>query len=131
MVGSVPGDAVPAAPADASEVKIAPKRSVYTRLAEAVDDINDEIDSAQAEADVPAENTVLLFKTTVCPNCRAAVAMLDKAGVNYITVNAEEDMGLVNKYGIRQAPTLIVPGTDSFEKYRGVAEIKNWLKDRA
>ena len=41
------------------------------------------------------------------------------------------EVTLVNKYGIRQAPTLIVPGSDSFEKYRGVAEIKNWLKERA
>ena len=34
---------------------------------------------------------------------------------------------LVKKYGVKQAPTLILDNGDSFEKYRGVSDIKGWL----
>ena len=79
----------------------------------------------KAGADVQG---ILLFKTPTCPNCKAAAALLDKAGVAYTPVNADAEPELVGKYGIRQAPTLIVPGSDgSFEKYRGVSEIKGWM----
>ncbi len=76
------------------------------------------------------EPSVILFKTPTCPNCKAAGALLDKAGVSYVTVNADEERELVEKYGIRQAPTLIINNGDSFEKYRGVSDIKGWLMSR-
>jgi ribonucleoside-triphosphate reductase len=72
----------------------------------------------------------ILFKTATCPNCKAAAALLDKAGVAYEALNADEQPELVNKYGIRQAPTLVIPTADGFEKYRGVSDIKGWLMKR-
>ena len=76
----------------------------------------------------PAENgTVLLFKTPTCPNCKAAGALLDRAGISYSTLNANEERELVAKYGIKQAPTLVILKDDGFEKYRGVSDIKGWL----
>ena len=71
--------------------------------------------------------TVLLFKTPSCPNCKAAGAILDKAGVEYEPLNANEERELVKKFGIKQAPTLVLVNGDSFEKYRGVSDIKGWL----
>ena len=71
--------------------------------------------------------TVLLFKTPSCPNCKAAGAILDKAGVAYEPLNANEERELVMKYGVKQAPTLILVHNDGFEKYRGVSDIKGWL----
>ena len=53
--------------------------------------------------------------------------MLDKAGVNYTTLNANEERELVEKYGVKQAPTLVLVNGDTFEKYRGVSDIKGWL----
>ncbi|MCR4952213.1 MAG: ribonucleoside triphosphate reductase [Solobacterium sp.] len=73
------------------------------------------------------ESSILLFKTPTCPNCKAATALLDKAGVNYTVLNANEEKDLVAKYGIKQAPTLVVNSGEGFEKYRGVSDIKGWL----
>ena len=70
---------------------------------------------------------ILLFKTPTCPNCKAAAALLDRAGVSYTALNANEEKELVEKYGVKQAPTLIVPTADGFEKFRGVSDIKGWL----
>ncbi len=75
----------------------------------------------------PAEEGILLFKTPTCPNCKAAAALLDKAGVKYTALNANEQPDLVEKFGIKQAPTLIVINGDTFDKFRGVSDIKGWL----
>ncbi len=69
----------------------------------------------------------ILFKTPTCPNCKAAGALLEKAGIKYTALNANEEKELVEKYGIKQAPTLVLTNGASFEKYRGVSEIKGWL----
>ena len=70
---------------------------------------------------------VLLFKTPTCPNCKAAGALLDRAGVQYDALNANEEKDLVSEYGVKQAPTLVLVHGDTFEKYRGVSDIKGWL----
>ncbi|MBQ7726705.1 MAG: ribonucleoside triphosphate reductase, partial [Clostridia bacterium] len=69
----------------------------------------------------------LLFKTPTCPNCKAAEALLQKAGVAYTALNANEEKELVEVYGIKQAPTLVIPGENGFEKFRGVSDIKGYL----
>jgi ribonucleoside-triphosphate reductase len=86
-------------------------------------------DNAPVKEEVtPSENSgILLFKTPTCPNCKAAAALLDKAGVEYTVLNANEEADLVSKYGIKQAPTLVVENGAGFEKYRGVSDIKGWL----
>jgi len=78
----------------------------------------------------PAADGILLFKTPTCPNCKAAGALLDKAGVAYTALNANEEKDLVAKYGVKQAPTLVLIHGDEFEKYRGVSDIKGWLMSR-
>ena len=50
----------------------------------------------------------LLFTTKTCPNCRMAKIMLDKAGVPYENVDANENADLCQEYGVMQAPTLAV-----------------------
>ncbi|MBO5503731.1 MAG: hypothetical protein J5969_04535 [Lachnospiraceae bacterium] len=77
-----------------------------------------------------AAGTILLFKTPTCPNCKAAAALLDKAGVAYTALNANEEKELVEKFGVKQAPTLVLIKGDGFEKYRGVSDIKGWLMNR-
>ena len=77
-----------------------------------------------------ADSSILLFKTPTCPNCKAAGALLDKAGVAYTALNANEERELVEKYGVKQAPTLVLIHGDTFEKYRGVSDIKGWLMNR-
>ena len=80
---------------------------------------------------VAANGQVYLFKTPTCPNCKAAGALLDKAGVAYTALNANEERELVVKFGVKQAPTLVLVDADGgFEKFRGVSDIKGWLSKR-
>ena len=56
--------------------------------------------------------------------------MLDKAGVNYKVLDADENPELVEKYNVMQAPTLIVQNEEGFQKLNGVSDIKGWLGER-
>jgi ribonucleoside-triphosphate reductase len=69
----------------------------------------------------------LLFTTPTCPNCRLAVSMLDKANREYTKLNAEENAELAVKYGVKQAPTLVVTEGENFEKYAGAGAIKQYI----
>ncbi|MBR0411639.1 MAG: ribonucleoside triphosphate reductase [Eubacterium sp.] len=100
--------------------RVLPKKPVdFTKIEEAVGTIEME---KGAESD-----SIFLFKTPTCPNCKAAGALLDKAGVGYTSLNANEEKELVSRFGVKQAPTLVLVKGDTFEKYRGVSNIKGWL----
>jgi len=73
---------------------------------------------------------VLLFTTKTCPNCKIAKAMLDKAGVEYTVVDAEEDRALTAKYGVSQAPTLVVVDCDNVEQYINASNIKKFAEGK-
>ena len=73
---------------------------------------------------------IYLFKTPTCPNCKAAAALLDRAGVHYQTLNANEERELVQQYEVKQAPTLVLVNQSGYKKYRGVSDIKGWLMQR-
>ena len=79
-------------------------------------------------ADANAENVAMLFKTTTCPNCAIAGNMLKDAGIEYKTVDANENPALVEEYGIMQAPTLVIFDDNGCNKLNGVSNIKEWLK---
>ncbi|HBF44441.1 MAG TPA: ribonucleoside triphosphate reductase [Clostridiales bacterium] len=70
----------------------------------------------------------LLFTTATCPNCKIACATLDKAGYPYKKILANEHADLATKYGVKQAPTLVVFNGGAIEKYTGVSDIKKFLK---
>ena len=74
------------------------------------------------------EDGLFLFTTKTCPNCRIAGAMLSKAHVAYETVDAEEQAELAMKYGVKQAPTLIVLGKDGVEKLTNASNIKKYAE---
>ena len=60
------------------------------------------------------ESVKYLFTTKTCPNCKIAKEILK--GEDYQIIDAEENQDLVRKYGIMQAPTLVVTdGTKSKE----------------
>ncbi len=83
---------------------------------------------ACCEKEAPAAvATAMLFTTATCPNCKIACALLDKAGVKYDKILANENAELVEAYGIKQAPTLIVPDGDGVLKLTGVSDIKKYL----
>ena len=82
-----------------------------------------------AAAAVPAAEEILLFTTVSCPNCRAAKALLDREGVAYRVVDAEQETDLTAAYGVRQAPTLVLPG-ETPALYAGVGPIRGYLANR-
>ena len=69
----------------------------------------------------------ILFATPTCPNCKLAAALLDKDKIPFVKLIAEEHADLVEKFGIRQAPTLVHITADGFEKFKGVSDIKGYL----
>ena len=58
-----------------------------------------------------------------------ACTFLDKAGMTYEKLYAEDNADLVKKYEIKQAPTLIVLGDDgSFDKIVNVSNIRKYIE---
>lgn len=69
----------------------------------------------------------LLFTTRTCPNCKIAKACLDKAGVAYTVIDAEENAELAIKYGIMQAPSLVVTSGEDVKILVGASQIKGYV----
>ncbi len=70
---------------------------------------------------------VYLFATPTCPNCKIAAAAMDKLGMVYEKVYANEHIDMAKKFGARQAPTLVIVSDGAVEKYAGLPEIKKYL----
>ncbi len=84
--------------------------------------------SAESAQDAVGDSgAALLFATATCPNCKVAAQLLDKAGLPYEKLIAEERAELVRQYGVKQAPTLVVPAAGGVQKYTGVGAIKQYL----
>ena len=72
---------------------------------------------------------IVLFATKTCPNCKMAKMLLDKAGIAYDVVDAEENVDLTKKFGVRKAPTLLVPNDDgTFTSYENASNIKGYIE---
>ena len=52
---------------------------------------------------------------------------MDKAGFRYDKILADEHPELAKEYGVKQAPTLIVPRGTGFEKIAGAGAIKAYV----
>lgn len=75
------------------------------------------------------ENIKYLFTTKTCPNCKLAKEYLKEE--QYVAIDAEENGELAVKYGVMQAPTLVVVNGDSFEKYANVSNIRKYADNNA
>ena len=80
--------------------------------------------------DMPEENKSVkktvkyLFTTKTCPNCRMAKEYLKD--IDYILVDAEEEVALAQQYKIMQAPTFVVVNQDGVHKYANASNIKKY-----
>ena len=70
----------------------------------------------------------LLFATATCPNCKMAAMFLDKAGIPYKKLLAEENADLAKQYDITQAPTLVVIDGDKAEKIVNLSNIRAYTE---
>lgn len=76
----------------------------------------------------PMDSVKYLFTTKTCPNCRIAKQMLKEE--NYQVIDAEENKELVMKYGIMQAPTLVVAENGEMKKYVNASNIKHYVEHK-
>jgi anaerobic ribonucleoside-triphosphate reductase len=82
--------------------------------------------------EAPATNDgVTLFSTKTCPNCKMAAMFLDKAGIKYDVVYADENRDLVEKFEIKQAPTLVVTAGGKTEKIVNLSNIKLFIDSQS
>ena len=75
------------------------------------------------------DDAVLLFaKGEHCPNCKAAEKMLNDAGIAYTKVVSEDNVDLVNEYGVRMGGTLVVISNGTISKYENGAALRQYIK---
>ena len=83
------------------------------------------INEDMEETKVADEKTAkYLFTTKTCPNCRVAKEYLKD--VDYILVDAEEEVALAQQYKVMQAPTFVVVNGQDVHKYVNASNIKKY-----
>ena len=80
---------------------------------------NQDVDIAQVD------NITYLFTTKTCPNCKIAKELLKD--IPYVLIDAEENAELTMKYGVMQAPTLVVVADGKTSKFSNVSNIKKFV----
>ena len=77
---------------------------------------------------MPELNGPTLFTRNGCPNCKTSKMMLDKAGIKYSVINAEENKEVTVQYGVKKAPTLLVPNGNGYDAYDNASEIRKYIE---
>ena len=86
---------------------------------------------AVSELQTEGENAkLLLFTTPTCVNCKSAKMMLDDAGIDYKTIDAEDHQEQVERYGVRQAPTLVAECSGHTEILTGIEQIRTHIQNK-
>ena len=81
----------------------------------------------EAPKAVEGSAKAILFSRVTCPNCRVAETQLNKAGVAYEKLIADDNVELCRKYGVKGAPTLVITDGENHVNYYSVPEIKKYL----
>ena len=75
------------------------------------------------------DEKLVLFATKTCPNCKMSKMMLDKAGIKYQVIDAEEKVDLTKQYHIKKAPTLLVfKDNENYDVYDNASEVKRYIE---
>ena len=74
---------------------------------------------------------LLLFATRTCPNCRMAKSFLDRAGMTYREIIADEAPELAREYEVTSAPTLVRLFKNGRENIQNVSNIRKFIGSRA
>ena len=72
---------------------------------------------------------IMLFGTKTCPNCSMAKKMLEKAKIKYQFIDAEKESELTKKFGVKQAPTLVVITKGEIELIPNLSNIKKHIEN--
>lgn len=79
-------------------------------------------------ADAKMSDGLYLFTTKTCPNCSLAKNFLNRAGMQYAIIDAEENAGLATRLGIMQAPTLVVVENGAVTLHAGASNIRKYAE---
>ncbi len=79
----------------------------------------------QGRAEAP-EGVKYLFVTKTCPNCKLAKEYLKWE--QYVIIDADENIELAGKYGVMQAPTLVIADGRDCRKYINVSNIRKYAE---
>ena len=102
--------------------------SVLKRPVKTMVKLTNYADEVEVSVEEP-KDVKYLFTTKTCPNCKLAKEYLKNE--KYVVIDAEENMELVQRYGIMQAPTLVVVNGDHFKKYVNASNIKKYAEEAA
>ncbi len=107
-------------------------RTVYDITHSHMDDVKVEKVHEKASEDAPKEvsttepvNAKYLFTTSTCPNCKIAKQML--SGEDYKVIDADSHPEMVERFGIMQAPTLVVLDHGQVKKYVNASNIQRYV----
>ncbi len=88
-----------------------------------------------AEAIAPANDfaqdtaeAIILFATHTCPNCKMAKVFLDKAGIKYDVIYADDNPEAAAEFDVHQAPTMIVSKGGETEVITNVSNIRKFAE---
>ena len=70
----------------------------------------------------------MLFTSPTCPNCKMAKTLLDQEGIQYDNIDALSNKDLTLAYGVKKAPTLLVPNGESYDVYENASLIKGYIE---
>ena len=84
------------------------------------------VEEVVENAPVVSGKAILISRVT-CPNCRVAENLLNKAGVAYEKLIAEENLDLCRELDIKGAPTLVITDGENATKFYSVPEIKKYI----
>ena len=74
-------------------------------------------------------DSIMLFATKTCPNCKMAEKFLNDAGMAFTKVYYEDNRELAEEYGIKQAPTLVVASGNSVMKIENASAIRKFIAE--
>ena len=87
------------------------------------------ISQAEFAGSYGSRATILIFSTTFCTQCRATKSLIsevikNQADISYIEVDAESNLELVRRVGIRSTPTTLFLDKGGFEIARATGAPK-------
>ena len=74
------------------------------------------------------EDDLILFGSKTCPNCASAKKLLEKGKVSYRFVDAEEEVELTKRLGVKQAPTLVEIKKGKVNVIANLSNIKKYVE---
>ena len=86
-------------------------------------------DKKKTKKEEKVKDQVILFGTKTCPNCASAKKLLEKAKIKYTFVDAEEEVDLTKKFGVKQAPTLVEVKKGEATVIANLSNIKKYVEE--